>query len=96
MTPVTIGSPETELVIRYLRTNGELSEAPTKLASDHHDQIHTGIWTTHEASQMILADRLRSLLTPCPYADLTPAVHTDLLELALSRVNWHQVAAALL
>jgi len=93
---------ETQLVISYVTMSNEvrqdITEALERLhtGADVPDQVDTGIWTPAEAVEMILAERLQSILANTPYADLAPAVHSDLLDLALSRVNWHQVAAALL
>ena len=92
-------TPETELVIRYVTTDNEVQEDihhALEETADQADQVDTGIWTENEAAEMIVAERLQSLLANTPFNDLTPAVHADLLDLALSRVNWHQVAAALL
>jgi len=95
-------TPETELVIHYVTTGSDvhddINEALERLHAhaDQPDQVDTGVWTPAEAAEMILAEKLQSILANTPCSDLTPAVHSDLLDLALSRVNWHQVAAALL
>jgi hypothetical protein len=97
-----VATPETELVIRYVTTDNEVQEGIHHALEEstgqacEADQVDTGIWTETEAAEMIVAERLQSLLAHTPFNDLTPAVHADLLDLALSRVNWHQVAAALL
>jgi hypothetical protein len=94
-----VATPETQLVIRHVTTDSEVPEDihhALEETAEQADQVDTGIWTETEAAEMIIAERLQSLLANTPFNDLTPAVHADLLDLALSRVNWHQVAAALL
>jgi len=60
------------------------------------EQVREGIWTAEEAKTFLLADQLKSSV-----ADMTPlsdkaTMFTDLLNAAISEVNWDEIAEGLL
>ncbi len=81
-----------EPTYRYCRTLAEdcRSQAPTCR------QVQERVWQVPEAAKFLLADRLKEFVEDrnplCNHA----TVYTDLLNAALSEVNWHEVAEAFL
>jgi hypothetical protein len=60
------------------------------------EQVTGRIWTVQEAREFLLADRLKEYVKSMnPIADRS-SVFTDLLNVAISEVNWHEIAEAFL
>lgn len=58
-------------------------------------QVLRGAWTAEEAARIILADRLkREIYDAAP--DLGASLFADLLNAALSEVDWYEIADSLL
>lgn len=59
-------------------------------------QVRQGVWTAEEAKVFLLADRLKKDFTDgSPLADVC-SVYADLLNAALSEVDWNKIARHLL
>lgn len=60
------------------------------------EQAQSGIWTVDEAKTFLLADQLKSSVEDMnPLAD-KGSMFSDLLNAAISEVNWHEIADAFL
>lgn len=72
-----------------------LARGATNEAEDS-SQVQNGIWTIEEATRFQLADALKELLNELnPVADQA-AVFSDLMNSALSEVDWNEIADAFL
>ena len=60
------------------------------------EQVRRKVWTVDEAKKFTLADRLKEFVEEAnPLADQA-TMFTDLLNAALSEVDWHEIAEAFL
>lgn len=60
------------------------------------EQVRRRVWTVEEAKKFSLADRLKEFIEEMnPLAD-GASMFTDLLNAAISEVNWHEIAEAFL
>jgi len=58
-------------------------------------QVQSQIWTIEQATRFSLADRLKELVNDSnPLAEVA-SLHSDLLNAAISEVDWHELARAL-
>ena len=65
-------------------------------AAEDSSRVRDGIWTIEEATRFQLADALKEFLNELnPVADQA-SVFSDLINSALSEVNWHEIADAFL
>lgn len=59
-------------------------------------QVQDGIWLSHEAPKFLLADALEEFVEEGNPLESQANMYSDLLDVALSEVNWHEIAEALL
>jgi hypothetical protein len=59
-------------------------------------QLRDRIWTAEEARKFILADQLKDSVEDMNPLGDKATMFTDLLNAALSEVNWHEIAEAFL
>ena len=93
---------ETWCVNRWLTTGHEMPRQCQELAAiaddaaPHSSLVFDGIWTTAEAGRNLLADALREFVDEInPVADQS-SVFADLMDAALDKVDWHELAGSLL
>ena len=93
---------ESWCVTRWLTTDEEMSRQCRELGAIACDAalesslVFDGIWTTAEASRNLLADALREFVGEFnPVADQS-SVFADLMDAALDKVDWHELADSLL
>ena len=60
------------------------------------DQVHREIWTVEEATRFLLADRLKQFVHDGSPLGESGSLYADLLNAALSDVDWNGVANAFL
>lgn len=61
-------------------------------AADDSSLVSDGIWTIEEATRNLLADALREFLEKLNPLSAQASVFTDLIQAALSDVDWHELA----
>ena len=93
---------ESWCMTRWLANDEEMSRQCRELAAIACDAalesslVFDGIWTTAEASRNLLADALREFVGEFnPVADQS-SVFADLMDAALDKVDWHELAGSLL
>lgn len=67
-----------------------------KAAAPDAEQVASGIWTPEQAARFTLADEIKDALELAAEDELPGSMLLDLLNAALSRVNWYEVAVNLL
>ena len=60
------------------------------------DQVSRKIWSVQEATRFLLADRLKQYVEEKSPLNDTATLYADLLEAALSEIDWHEIADAFL
>jgi len=60
------------------------------------EQVREGIWTADEAKKFLLADQLKSSVEDMNPLNDKASMFTDLLNSAISDVNWDEIATAIL
>ena len=58
--------------------------------------VREGIWQPEEAPTYLLSDRLKEYVQEGSPLANAPSMYSDLLNAALSEVNWHEIAEAFL
>ena len=60
------------------------------------DHVSDGIWSLEQATRFLLADRLKMYVEDgSPLTD-TANLYSDLLDAAISEIDWHDIADAFL
>ena len=59
-------------------------------------QVHQRIWTVAEARRFLLADSLKAFVEDKNVLAETASLYSDLLDSAISEINWHDLADAFL
>ncbi len=58
------------------------------------EQVQSQIWTTEQATRFSLADRLKELVEDKNPLSEAASLYSDLLNAAISEVDWHELADA--
>lgn len=67
----------------------------TNIANGECDQVEDGIWTAERATRFLLADEIEAEMSTHPLIDKA-TMYSDILNNALGRVDWHEVADSVL
>jgi len=59
-------------------------------------QVVSGIWTVEQATRFLLADRLKKFMEEGKPSTDCAVVYSELLDIALSAIDWHEIADAFL